>query len=223
MTLNGPGTFTSIGYWFNDLAPNLYPRPQRLAGRWSPQRQRAVVHYLQRGAVFERYRGLSFCRFDCGISGRELGNCDLFDGRWVWPQGLAHYVAVHRVRLPEVFVSHVMRQPSFVGTITRPQQREGTVDDQLWRNWSGQRGATIALRQWMLPSWRQREVVAVQCKQRINDRHPLGQQKHTLILVHQKRRVGAFLLADKKIVMVNFDSLQLRTRIIAGWDAWNGA
>jgi uncharacterized protein (DUF952 family) len=34
----------------------------------------------------------------------DMGDSDLYDGEWVWPEGLAHYVERHAVRLPEDFV-----------------------------------------------------------------------------------------------------------------------
>ena len=45
----------AIGYWFNEAAPNHYPRPQRLVGRWSAARRARIAAYLRAGAVFETY------------------------------------------------------------------------------------------------------------------------------------------------------------------------
>ena len=123
-----PKRFKAIGYWFTELAPSEYPRPQALVGRWTPAQRAAVVTHLQNGVVFERYRGFSYCRFGCGIEPRELGNCDLFDGTWVWPSGLAHYVEKHNVRLPDVFVEHVKRVARSgrgTGTIRNTDTRTG--------------------------------------------------------------------------------------------------
>jgi hypothetical protein len=40
--------------------------------------------------------GYSWCRFDtCSASRRSLGCCNLTDGTFVWPEGLAHYVRDH--------------------------------------------------------------------------------------------------------------------------------
>jgi hypothetical protein len=122
--------FKAIGYWFTELAPSEYPRPQALVGRWTPAQRAAVVKHLHSGVVFERYRGFSYCRFGCGIEPRELGNCDLFDGTWVWPSGLAHYVEAHNVRLPDEFVEHVKRMArSPRGTGTRRDTGTGTGTD----------------------------------------------------------------------------------------------
>ena len=48
--------------------------------------------------------GYSFCRFACGTPDEEMGSIDLYDGVWVWPEGLAHYVECHSVCLPDEFI-----------------------------------------------------------------------------------------------------------------------
>ena len=49
------------------------------------------------------YRGLSPCRF-CG---RDNGHRELTYGTYQWPEGLAHYLWVHEVRLPVAVVTHI--------------------------------------------------------------------------------------------------------------------
>ena len=36
-----------------------------------------------------------------------MGSRCLTDGTWSWPEGLAHYITVHDVRLPDEFVDHM--------------------------------------------------------------------------------------------------------------------
>lgn len=124
----------SIGYWSNDFAPSRYPDPRALVGRWLPARRAAVVAYLRRGALFERYQASSYCRFACGVTMRAMGQRDLFDGVFIWPEGLAHYVAVHAVRLPERFIRHALRRTDAPMPV-RPQRREGLIDDATWIAW----------------------------------------------------------------------------------------
>lgn len=38
-----------------------------------------------------------------------MGDCDLHDGDWVWPQRLSHYVERHSVRLPKPFIDFMRR------------------------------------------------------------------------------------------------------------------
>jgi len=44
--------------------------------------------------------------------GIDMGELEMSDGIYVWPDGLAHYIEEHNVRLPEEFVAHVLREGS---------------------------------------------------------------------------------------------------------------
>lgn len=69
------------------------------------------------------------------------GRSHLTDGVYVWPEGLAHYVELHNVHLPQEFVDHVLENPL-------PEPPEGTyvhpymalADRKLWEDgwWRGQ-------------------------------------------------------------------------------------
>lgn len=85
-----------------------WPDPKRFVDpTWSAGERSRVGRHLVRGALLTRYRGLSPCRF-CG---RHNGSAELTDGAYFWPEGLAHYVLAHGVRLPTVFVEHVAGSP----------------------------------------------------------------------------------------------------------------
>ncbi|MFF7456750.1 hypothetical protein [Kitasatospora sp. NPDC008115] len=47
--------------------------------------------------------GVSRCR----LCSRANGSRDFTDGRYLWPEGLAHYVLDHNVRLPDEFLEHI--------------------------------------------------------------------------------------------------------------------
>jgi hypothetical protein len=73
----------------------------------------------------------------------DMGFRDLFDGVWIWPEGLAHYVERHSVRLPEEFVDH-MRSRSWVVPDARVlweveleilDDDEETEDHAFWIAW----------------------------------------------------------------------------------------
>jgi hypothetical protein len=71
----------------------------------------------------------------CGIADSSMGSRDLTDGTWVWPQGLAHYVEVHNVMLPQEFIDHVLAGASF----SQPVESQ-SYDDEYWIKWcSGRR------------------------------------------------------------------------------------
>jgi len=76
---------------------------------WDPAERGMVIAYLRKGRVLERYFGYSTCRFKCGIDDAEMGDADLTDGTFVWPEGFAHYLEKHNVRPGQDFVTHVRR------------------------------------------------------------------------------------------------------------------
>lgn len=58
--------------------------------------------YFAAGTLFRTFTGHSPCRF-CGI---DNGAIEYTDGTYVWPEGLAHYIHEHAVRLPDELVRH---------------------------------------------------------------------------------------------------------------------
>jgi hypothetical protein len=94
-----------IGYWKNAL-DDAYPFPEELARESDPDVRDAAASYLDAGALFKQYRGLSTCRFGCADVG---GSRELTDGAWVWPDTLGHYVRAHAITLPPDFVSDARR------------------------------------------------------------------------------------------------------------------
>lgn len=185
----------AIGYWFNEAAPSAYPRPQALVGPWSAARRAAVVAYLRAGAVFEAYRACSFCRFRCGATARAMGSRDLSDCVWVWPEGLAHYVEVHSVRLPERFVRHALA--ARLPRATRWPEREGLIDDTRWLAWGRARGASLELAGW--------EVPGAALRRKIGDALLYRAATRELVV----RRPGGRLAIIGRT-----------TRVLAGWHEW---
>src|SRR5258708_21467537 len=93
-----------IGYWMRNLHDMFLPLPQELVGAMPVSVVNAVCTYLRRGSVLHASRGCSWCRFRCGIDRDQMGYRDFTDGEWIWPEGLAHYVALHNVVLPAEFI-----------------------------------------------------------------------------------------------------------------------
>jgi hypothetical protein len=71
---------------------------------WRATERAQLVAYLQSGHRCRGFLGESSCRFECRAVSGELGNRELTDGEWIWPEGLDHYVQRHGVMLPEEFV-----------------------------------------------------------------------------------------------------------------------
>lgn len=136
----------AIGYWHDpvpiheivedELVERGYASawladPRRLVEALGPVTpDPAVIRYLRAGRVHQTWRGLSWCRFECGVSYSRMGCRDFTDGRWVWPEGLAHYVARHGLPLPEEFLATVR-----LGARERPSGSSRQVDKTFWNAW----------------------------------------------------------------------------------------
>ena len=127
-----------VGYWEEkrDLGPpSRLPHPAKLVDRsWRAEQRDEIIAYLRQGNVLSVYGGFSYCRFEgCGVSGIEMGTCDLTDGEWVWPQGLPHYVEAHDVRLPDQFVQTMETNCFRVPPLNiSPDNFDGS----FWQKWS---------------------------------------------------------------------------------------
>ena len=110
-----------LGYW-GDRDSGL-PDPVTLVDEsWDRDERGLVTDHLVRGFVARAYVGYSTCR----ICGAQNGSLELTDGAFVWPEGLAHYVTAHAVRLPAAFVEHVH---AFTDAI-----ESADVDESWWRS-----------------------------------------------------------------------------------------
>jgi hypothetical protein len=113
-----------IGFWSSPSEPD-WPDPQTFVdASWDPLERESVALYLKSGLPIVDWMGYSACRF-CGM---QNGASDLSDGTYYWPEGLAHYIESHGVRLPAEFVAHVA---------SRTPRYQDTVMDDLW--WLGQK------------------------------------------------------------------------------------
>ena len=97
-----------IGYWASEWEPH-WPSPQTFVdAKWNQREQQAVIAHLETAALLAEYGGSSWCRFNCGQS--HLGHREFTDGYFYWPEGLSHYVRIHHVRPPALFVDHVLHR-----------------------------------------------------------------------------------------------------------------
>jgi hypothetical protein len=96
-----------IGYWHEPGSGRLPADPARLVRpHWAGPLRGHIIDYVRTGHKLIGYMGSSFCRFGCGEPRARLGLWDLTDGVWLWPQGLAHYLDVHGLALPDAFLAH---------------------------------------------------------------------------------------------------------------------
>lgn len=120
-----------IGYWIRSLCDDEFPPPQELVTTYDVSTRELIANYLDAGVTFLVYRGLSWCRFFCD---RPMGDAELTDGKWVWPQDLSHYVRDHNVRLPDEFVEYVRSKPIDADT---PDDNSSMIfpDESFWLLW----------------------------------------------------------------------------------------
>jgi hypothetical protein len=94
----------AIGFWNGIHTSEGWPDvTQFVDPDWDQEERDFIVDYLRRGVLGRLYMGYSTCRI-CGRT--DNGDSEYSDGTFVWPSGLAHYVAEHAVRLPNEFVTH---------------------------------------------------------------------------------------------------------------------
>jgi hypothetical protein len=130
-------TLRLIGYWLGREDPD-WPDVRSFVDQSldSTQRDRAVA-YLRSGTVFIASAGISHCR----ICGQANGSVELTDGvRFIWPDGLAHYIETHNVRLPAEITAEMDTAPSPVDVEEFNRlidTNEVTVDERWWRDLRG--------------------------------------------------------------------------------------
>lgn len=155
MAINQP--LKAIGYWspsweWGSAPDQDFPDPRLLVRRgWRKKERRQILAYLNSGHEHAGYAGYSYCRFwFCWTPHRFMGDFDLTDGVWVWPQGLAHYVRRHSVSLPDEFVATMQangwRIPENIAS-PQPWVELPTYDYSYWIAWSHQQKR----RPWRLP------------------------------------------------------------------------
>ena len=176
--------------------------------------------HLRAGATFETYREAASCRFACGPAGRNLGRRDLTDGRFVWPEGLAHYVLVHSTRLPEAFVEHVRAEAGPRDRRPRaPRARAGMIDDAPWLAWGRAQGAALDLTGWAPLTWADQRKVLAELARLLGPRHVLAGEELEILLGRPRTRELLCLRARGALAIVTLAS-GAPTTLLAGWDAW---
>jgi hypothetical protein len=103
--LTGCMSLVLIGYWKSDRHPD-WPDPHAFVDpSWDENERHLTSAYLSSGTILRAGAGYSPCRF-CGMNN---GSVEFTDGTYVWPEGLAHYIHDHDVRLPRAVVEHAVR------------------------------------------------------------------------------------------------------------------
>ena len=173
--MNGMASLKAVGYWRPSerlvnyyrthgiggrrlTASEIAARPERppsplpspaalVAPGWNQADLPSILAYLRAGQEWIQFHGWSYCRFECGIAPSALGDRDLTDGVWVWPEGLSHYVEAHSVRLPDEFIDHMrsqdwrMRSDPITLWVERAADDRPGMDATFWIEWARTMGA----------------------------------------------------------------------------------
>jgi hypothetical protein len=111
-----------IGYWSSGSGDEWPKVDEFVDLGWDPEERARIVAYLRRGLVARAYMGYSTCR----VCGQRNGSVELSDGTYLWPEGLAHYVEQHGVRLSGEFTGHVAHVAACFD--------DAEIDDTWWRS-----------------------------------------------------------------------------------------
>jgi hypothetical protein len=198
-----------LGWWFNERAPNAYPRPQLLVSRWDPEERAAVSGYLRAGRTLVAYREDSFCRFACGE--RDMGRRDLTDGVFVWPDGLVHYVDRHEVRLPERFLAHVLSRGAKIAPFVMPEPAFGRFDTGPWLAWARARRACLDLDGWEIPTRDAARRIGAELA---------GVRFEAIALCRGDTRQVVLVLADGSLEVHQLRPGGHARQVLAGWHLW---
>jgi hypothetical protein len=200
---------TVLGWWFRPDAPSEMPLPQRLVGGWHADARAATLRYLRAGTALMNYPDASFCRFECGVG--ELGRADLTDGRYVWPDGLAHYVEQHDVRLPDDFVARAVAAGGEIAPFRAPKPRFGLYDPSAWLLWARTQGACLPLDGFAAPD----EAIAERIAADLGD-----DDYERILLCNGGTREVVLQLADGTLELRHVQAGGRPPQRFADWLAW---
>ena len=127
-----------IGYWKDTNSPHEWPDPRHVVDEdWGKDSRSTIVNYLSSGVVVHEFLGYSSCRFGACVPDELMGSREFSDGVWIWPEGLAHYVEHHHVKLPDDFLQH-LRQARFRVPQCLDSQvlASKEIDYGSWKAWS---------------------------------------------------------------------------------------
>ena len=121
-----------LGFWRNKNEP-LLPDPAKFIDHsWDKKERLIVSRYLKSAQILSASPGSSWCRFRC--KRKHVGSVTYTDGKYVWPEGLSHYIDVHFLRLPDEFIQHAIRnEKSYVD----PLDDEIIFNKDWWINQKG--------------------------------------------------------------------------------------
>ena len=92
-----------VGYWKSSSHTSSGIEEVIAArGNLTREETNAVLEYIKMSKAGRRQRGWA----DCRACNKHLGSCDMEtpDRRFIFPQQYEHYILVHKVRPPQLFI-----------------------------------------------------------------------------------------------------------------------
>lgn len=109
-----------IGYWHSIYEPDLPDPGLFVDENWCDTDRKKLIKYLNSGFKLSySYMGSSWCRFRCGQD--DLGSLEYTDGKYVWPEGLVHYIEKHMVRLPSEVEAYMLNNSNVGSSVLNPE------------------------------------------------------------------------------------------------------
>lgn len=140
-----------------------------------------------------------------------MGSRDLTDGTFVWPEGLAHYVERHDVKLPDHFLQHVRERQGVIAPFRAPKPRFGLYDRSAWERWGREQGASIELGAFVVPDQDARERIEQELGNAIYDE---------IVLCCADTREVVLAISGGALEVRQLRAGGAAPRRLAGWDDW---
>jgi hypothetical protein len=133
----GTAKLKLIGYWYDPDGDRRWPHPSELVDvSWAGAEKAEIVRYLRSGVRVHEDLGYSHCRFEGGPPDEHMGNAELTDGVWIWPEGLWLYVEKYSVRLPDELREQMrLNRFEIPGSLSVDELEEAPVDEDFWARW----------------------------------------------------------------------------------------
>jgi hypothetical protein len=127
---------TNVEFDIEDL---LWINPEELTSfSYDRDCKNKIIDHLKKGRRLNFSMGNSYCRFNCGVSRKEIGCFEITDGHWIWPSGLSHYIEFHDIPLPESFVDNILNE-SRIADDEIDKIIDSHIDIEFWIQWCHQK------------------------------------------------------------------------------------
>lgn len=120
-----------IGYWNGGTSSenDVWPDPKDFVFSMCESDKLRILNYFN-SAIEMPYAAAGFS--ECRFCKKAIGNREFTDGKYLWPEGLPHYVDEHSVKLPIEFLEQALKE-----VLPNPNlelnMEELEVDIEWWR------------------------------------------------------------------------------------------